>query len=478
MSIDPVIFGQRLRHYRRHRGLTLEQLGAQIGRPAPFLSLVENGKREPRLSELDRFADALGVGLPDLLDPEPPNRRAALEVGLERAQHHPRYRELRLPHLKPSAKLPDTAIEHVLALFEELLERDREAAQDDEEIRRANGVVTERLRRADGYLADVETAAAGILEVAGYDGPGPLTSRHINDIVASLGYRIRSVDDIPPGTRSIVDPESRAIYVAQRNELRTRQARKAILQTVGAMVLGHTVTDNAVDFLWQRLESAYFAAAVLVPEASAVPYLLQASTDRDLSVEDVKEQFYVSYEMAAQRFTNLSTRHLGMPSHFVRNEQDGTIWKAYANDGVPLPTDPHGGSEGQRVCRLWGARAAFSADDRFAIHHQFTDTPAGSFWCSTHLAADGSGHAYTVGVRFVDARVFRGRRTNSHTRSQCPHGACCETTSALDAVSLRSQQRLVSLLQTRLVTTEAPAVAEFLDRHADDADPGEWHEEP
>jgi transcriptional regulator with XRE-family HTH domain len=77
MAIDPIVFGQRLRFFRKRRGLTLEQLGAGIGRPAPFLSLVENGKREPKLSEISNFADVLGVTVGDLLEPDPPTRRSS-----------------------------------------------------------------------------------------------------------------------------------------------------------------------------------------------------------------------------------------------------------------------------------------------------------------------------------------------------------------------------------------------------------------
>ena len=91
MDLDPIVFGHRLRHHRRRRGLTLDELGALIGRPAPFLSLMENGKREPKLTQISTLASALGVTPNDLLDPTPPNRRAALEIRLERAQAHPRY---------------------------------------------------------------------------------------------------------------------------------------------------------------------------------------------------------------------------------------------------------------------------------------------------------------------------------------------------------------------------------------------------
>ena len=49
-ALDTLVFGHRLRHFRKQRGLTLAQLGAQIGRPASYLSMLETARREPRLS--------------------------------------------------------------------------------------------------------------------------------------------------------------------------------------------------------------------------------------------------------------------------------------------------------------------------------------------------------------------------------------------------------------------------------------------
>ena len=47
-SIDVGMFGQRLRHIRRARGLTLAELGERVGRAPSALSLLENGRREPK----------------------------------------------------------------------------------------------------------------------------------------------------------------------------------------------------------------------------------------------------------------------------------------------------------------------------------------------------------------------------------------------------------------------------------------------
>jgi len=446
---DPLVLGQRIRHHRRRRGLTLDDLGEKVGRPAPYLSLVENGRREPKLSLVSDIANALDVTVADLLDPTPPSQRAALEVELRRIHEDPRFRRLSLPHLKPSARVPDAALAQIVGLFRALVEDGDETT----ELRRAHGRVTRRLAESDGRLPEVERVAAAALQRAGYSGAGPLTARNLIDLVAGYGYRIDAVEALPPGVRSVLDRRRRVLLIPQRNELRTRQARKAVLQTIGSIALEHSEAADVETWLTQRVETAYFAAAVLVPERAAVPFLLAARGDRDLSVEDLKERFYVSYEMAAQRFCNLATHHLGLRTHVIRSDPAGMVIKAYANDGIPLPTDPFGSAEGQFLCRRWGARAAYRSEDRFSLHHQYTETPVGAFWCATHIQADSDAHAVTVGVPADDARLFRGRETAHRQRSSCPEGACCRPSTSQHArwdgqvsVGSRAQDRIVGLL--------------------------------
>jgi transcriptional regulator with XRE-family HTH domain len=51
--------GHRIRETRAAQGLSLEQLARLTGISAPALSLIETGKRDPRLTTLKRIADAL-----------------------------------------------------------------------------------------------------------------------------------------------------------------------------------------------------------------------------------------------------------------------------------------------------------------------------------------------------------------------------------------------------------------------------------
>jgi predicted transcriptional regulator/DNA-binding XRE family transcriptional regulator len=467
MSFDPAVFGHRLRHHRRARDLTLERLGELIDRPAPYLSLLENGKREPKLSQIAALADVLGVTTDDLLDPSPPNRRAELELELDKIRQDPRYQAFGLGELKASAKVPDEALEHVVAFFRAATDRDTDGSVD--AVRLAAAEVSRWLSEKDGYLEHVERAAVRALAASGHEDVGALTSRHLNAIVTRVGYTVDAVDDVPVHIRSIVDEDRGIIYVGQRNSLRTRQARKAILQSIAGRVMGHTPPATAFDRQRQRLEEAYFAAAVLVPERAAAAAITTAKKERDLSIEDIKERFYVSYEMAAIRFTNLATRHLGIPTHFIHSDRDGMVWKAYQNDGFPIPT-LGGAAEGRRLCRHFGARTVYDSPDRFNIHYQFTDTPDGSYWSATHLTPDESARALSTGVRYADARWFRGRRTPHQEKSRCPDDTCCRTPDG-PAPRVRAGQRLQAHLVTLLSGDTPPPIdlaelADFLGRHA------------
>src|SRR6202020_991094 len=88
-GLDLEMFGQRLRHIRRARGLTRAELGERVGRAPSALSLLENGRREPKLSLIEALASALSVSADDLMNKQPPSRRAQLEIALSQAQRDP-----------------------------------------------------------------------------------------------------------------------------------------------------------------------------------------------------------------------------------------------------------------------------------------------------------------------------------------------------------------------------------------------------
>jgi hypothetical protein len=165
---------------------------------------------------------------------------------------------------------------------------------------------------------------------------------------------------------------------------------------------------------------------MLVPQRGAAEFLFRAKQFKDLAIEDLRDRYVVSYEMAAHRFTNLSTPHLGVPVHFMKVNRAGIIYKAYANDGVQLPSDGSGSVEGQRVCRFWTTRQVFERPDWTQPHQQYTDTSTGTYWC-TAVAEQGNREAYSiaVGTPYEHVKWFRGRETPHRATSRCPDRWCC-----------------------------------------------------
>jgi transcriptional regulator with XRE-family HTH domain len=487
--VDPLVFGQRLRHLRRQAGLTLDALGARVGRPASYLSQLENGHREPRLSTVHALAGALGCDLGDLLSSAPPNRRAEMEVHLARIQQEPEYLALQLPLLRPSARLDDTALEHIVALYDQLKDPSPRWARSGAEpgaaesgARAANAALRDEMRKRDNYFAEIEQVATEALEAVGYGGPGAVSERNLIDVAAHFGFRIARVQDLPPSTRSITDVRDRVVYVPQRNATGgQRSGRSVIAQTLGHFALGHSEPADFDTYVRQRVEANYFAGALLSPERAAVS-LLRAARDReDISVEDLSESFYISYEMAAHRLTNLITRHFDIPVHFQRSDPEGVLWKAYENDGVLLPADADGTIEGQRLCKWWSSRQAFESEDSYALHYQYTSTVAGTFWCVTHIDIDRErGDAVTVGTLESAAHFFRGSNTTRRAMSTCPDPSCCRRPPA-DALrrwegkawpSARDHSHFVSGLPTDTVVfspypgVDLTDVYSFLDRRS------------
>lgn len=474
-AVELSTLGHRIRHQRLAHGLTLDELGAQVGVAGSQLSLIENGKREPKLSLLQAIARATSTEVSDLLSTDPPNRRAALEIELERSQASPVFRQLGLAPVKVTKGMSDETLETLLGLHRELQRREREAIATPEEARRANTELRLRMRAANNYRPEIEKLAEKQLAAAGHVS-GALTHRTVSIMAERLGFELYYVDDLPHSARSVTDLEHGRIYLPPASIPGGHGLRSMALQAMAHRLLGHRPPTDYADFLQQRLEINYFAACCLMPETGAVAFLQQAKKDRNLAVEDFRDAFGVTHEAAGMRMTNLLTQHLGVALHFLRTDGSGAISRVYENDGLPLPADVTGAVEGQRVCRRWSARTAFAEKNRTTEHYQYTDTPAGTFWCSTQTGTTAEGDfSITVGVPFDDARWFRGRESQKRTVSRCPDETCCRRPPAESAErwagkawpSARVHRHMFSPLpRGDFPGVDDTEVYAFLDRHA------------
>ncbi len=474
-TIELTTLGHRIRHFRVASGMTLDELGGKVGVAGSHLSLIENGKREPKLSLLQEIAVATGIELSQLLSSEPPNRRAALEIELERAQTSQVFRRLGIPPVKLSKGVSDETLESILGLHRELQRRESEAIATPEEARRANTELRLRMRECNNYLPEIEKLAEKQLKAAGHVS-GALTHRTVSVMASKLGFELIYASDLPHSTRSITDLENGRIYLPPASIPGGHGLRSMALQAMAHRLLGHTPPADYGEFLQQRLEINYYAACCLMPETNAVAFLSQAKRDRDLAVEDFRDAFGVTHEAAGMRMTNLLTQHFDIPLHFLRVDGSGAISRVYENDELPLPMDVTGAVEGQIVCRWFSARAAFEEQNRTTEHYQYTDTPSGTFWCSTQTGTTTEGEfSITVGVPFDDAKWFRGRETGERATSTCPDDSCCRRPSGEAAArwagkswpSARVHMQMFSPLpRGAFPGVDDNEVYAFLERHA------------
>ncbi|GAP80492.1 MULTISPECIES: helix-turn-helix domain-containing protein [Brachybacterium] len=472
-DVDPLLIGRRIRAARTARGLSLAELAAALDRAPSQLSVIENGRRELRLGELRRIARVLEVGVEDLLDPEPPSRRAALEIALEKAQAGALYQGLGLPDLPVRKSLSDAAIETILTLHEELRRLHEQRAATPEEARRVNGQLRQEQSEAGNYYPALEETARELLARIGHSG-GPLSHRKVSLLAEELGFSLHSVPDLPHSARSITDASSMRIYLPLGRD--AADPRTTVLQALAAHVLGMDEPADYGELLRQRVEVNYLAAAMLVPEAGASELLQRAKAQRELSVEDLRDEFAVTYELAAHRFTNLATHHLDIPVHFLKVHSSGAIVKAYQNDHVRFPTDALGAVEGQLVCRWWSARRVFRSEDRMRQYSQYTDKPGGTYWCTSRIESGSGGEfSISVGTDFAHTKWFRGRETSVRHSSSCPDPDCCRRP-APELVErwhgsvwpvARLHASLLAAMPTGTFTgVDRVAMLEFLERHA------------
>ena len=230
--------GHRVRHQRVSHGLTLDELGERVGVAGSQLSLIENGKREPKLSLLQAIAAETGVQVTDLLSAEPPNRRAALEIELERAQRGSVFRQLGIAPVKVTKSMSDDTIESILGLHRELQRREREAIATPEEARRANTELRLKMRDVDNYLPEIERLAEKQLKSAGHVS-GALTHRTVSIMAEQLGFELIYVSDLPHSARSVTDLEHGRIYLPPASIPGGHGLRSMALQAMAHRLLGH-----------------------------------------------------------------------------------------------------------------------------------------------------------------------------------------------------------------------------------------------
>ena len=473
-EFDALTIGRQIRELRGKAGMTLNELAELIDRSPSQVSAIENGKRNPRLEQLRKIAEALGVTVNDLLSTNSLSERSINELEIKRAQNSGLYSSLGLPEFQLGKSVKSQTVQIILGLQREIERLHQQRAATPEEARRANIKLHHEMRQVNNYFPDLEDTANKLLQKI--DSPtGPLSERLTAELANKLGFTLHYVNDLPASTRVITDEKNGQIFLPLRRE--GSDDRTILLQALASHVLSHDSPKDYHDYLLQRVQTNYLAGALLIPEEVALPFLRSAKEKRELSFEDLRDFFAVSYETAAHRFTNLATIHLQLPVHFIKVHANGSISKAYENDNLAFPSDVFGSVEGQIVCRNWGARKIFTINDRFSPYYQYTDKASGTYWCTSRIQATEQGDfSVSVGTNFESVKYFRGRNTNVRYKSTCPDLACCRLPSShlenkwgdlVRPTPKMNSSLLTALPENGFLGIERREILEFLEKHSE-----------
>ena len=121
------------------------------------------------------------------------------------------------------------------------------------------------MRDRDNYLPEIEQLAEEQVRASGHR-TGALTHREVSVMAERLGFQLIYVNDLPDSTRSITDLANGRIYLPPASIPGGHGLRSMALQAMAHRLLGHTPPASYAEFLWQRLEINYFAAAL--PDAA------------------------------------------------------------------------------------------------------------------------------------------------------------------------------------------------------------------
>ena len=208
--------------------------------------------------------------LADLLDEAPPSQRAgARDRARARAAHCAVYRRSGLPRAavaRPDRRDARGARRTAPRARAPCARGDRDAGGG---AARQHRAAPAHARAATTTCPRSRTLAEKLLADVGHD-RGALTHRSVSRMAETLGFELVHVDDLPHSARSVTDLENGRIYLPPASIPGGHGLRGMALQAMAHRVLGHELPETYADFLQQRLEINYFAAAVLMPRRQSV----------------------------------------------------------------------------------------------------------------------------------------------------------------------------------------------------------------
>ena len=381
-------------------GLTLAELGELVGRPRPLpLAAGETAGSSRACRSWASSRGPLGCTVADLLESEPPTRRAETRGAPRPDPRQPTPTgKLHLPELKATARLPDAALEHLVALHGTPGARvsappasPRPATVADP-VRRANTVLRAQMRAPRQLLRRDRGGGpprlCGAVLLRGGRPPSPSASCWIWPHTSATGSTGCATSRAPPDRSPTC--VLRVIYIPQRGrDADHAPARSVVLSHARALRPGPLRTGDHRGLREAARGVQLFrrsGAGSRGPPAVCPCYEDAAAAGGHCSGGSQGRVLRVLRDGRPPAHQTSPPRHLDIPMHFMRADEEGLISKAYENDSVPFPTAADGSLEGVRVPSSWAPRQVFPLRGTPIPRTRSTPTrPHGGFFCVTQV---------------------------------------------------------------------------------------------
>ena len=395
---EKLIIGQRLRVLRQSLGLTQQQMAAELGVSASYITLIEADQRPASAKLLMRLAEVYDLNIAELA----PSTDAQLAVDFTAALKDPGLEIGPLPKAEIEAALQ--ASPRLAAAFVRLHDRYRETllAQQSEDnpltdrdkvealadSSRPVDAARNWLYRRRNYCDELDRVAESLAEDLALhrNEPHVALSARLQD----HGIRIRILPAaVMGGHLRRFDLHRKELMLSELLGQSSRRFQIGVLLArleqealISDLVREADLRDETAVGLLRVSLANYYAAALMMPYGR----FLAACESARYDIELLSHRFGSSFEQTAHRMSTLQREGArGIPFFFVRVDRAGNISKRFSAGRFPFSR--FGGT-----CPLWNIHAAFEQPDQ--VQTQIIRMPEGASYFSIARTVTRSGGSW------------------------------------------------------------------------------------
>ncbi|MCS6929192.1 MAG: helix-turn-helix domain-containing protein [Saprospiraceae bacterium] len=368
-----ILLGLKVRQLRQMRGWNFEEMSRRTGISPSYLNEIEKGKKYPQVDTLEKLAVALDVSRDFLTSSQLPAQYAPIERLLESNFLN----ELPLDFfgIRPQqvVEIMARAPGKVNAFISAMLDIARHYSVHNEHFYFAALRAYQELHM--NYFPDLEAEAVAFSREHGLPARGPIVAEILARLLTekfgyTLDYQLLGQQPLLQGVRAAFCAKRRLLFLhplldsRQRTFLLAKELGFATLRLAKRPLATPWLRVNSFEEVLNNYKAAYFAVAILVPQAAFIEDLHAFFQQPDWKEERLlalMHRYQISPEVLFQRFNVLSHAFGLHKIFFLRLIYDIESQRIEIDKELHLNRRhrPHASGLGQTYCRRWLSTALF-----------------------------------------------------------------------------------------------------------------------